>query len=192
MPRYCRELTAEDLKDLGREPRWASAQAARRRLRRLRSGVGLVSDTPAAASAVERRQLTVMFCDLVGSTELPLVLRASHTIKPIRVGIERGLVAADHKIGKFAIDFLLEEVGFELSVPLRRATASELSVPPAVNGVGARLPRKRAGVYPVSGWRRVLRSCCPHLAPCAAAHRPPGDRVQRSPALHEQRAVAAG
>src|SRR6202011_1802625 len=68
---------------------------------------------------------------------------------------------------KFAADSAAEGSGFELSVPLRRATTSELSVPPAVNAVGARLPRKRQ-VYPLSGWRRVLRSCCPHLAPCAA------------------------
>src|ERR1700737_1589597 len=33
--------------------------------------------------------------------------------------------------------------------PLRRATPSELSVPPAVNAVGARLPRKRPGVSAV-------------------------------------------
>src|SRR3984893_2457640 len=68
-------------------------------------------------------------------------------------------------------DWLLEGSGFELSVPLRRATTSELSVPPAVNAVGARLPRKRQSVSAV-GLRRVLRSCCPRLAPCAALFGP--------------------
>jgi class 3 adenylate cyclase len=36
----------------------------------LRSDIGPTPDTPVAASAAERRQLTVMFCDLVGSSEL--------------------------------------------------------------------------------------------------------------------------
>jgi class 3 adenylate cyclase len=63
------ELTAEDLKDLG-----VSLVGHRRKLlaaiAALRSVIGPVPDTSAAASAAERRQLTVMFCDLVGSTEL--------------------------------------------------------------------------------------------------------------------------
>jgi class 3 adenylate cyclase len=63
------ELTAEDLKDLG-----VSLVGHRRKLlaaiAALRSVIAPVPDTPAAASAVERRQLTVMFCDLVGSTAL--------------------------------------------------------------------------------------------------------------------------
>jgi class 3 adenylate cyclase/predicted ATPase len=63
------ELTAEDLKDLG-----VSLVGHRRKLlaaiAALRSDIVPVPDTPAAASAIERRQLTVMFCDLVGSTEL--------------------------------------------------------------------------------------------------------------------------
>jgi class 3 adenylate cyclase len=63
------ELTAEDLKDLG-----VSLVGHRRKLlagiAALRSVIGPVPDPPAAASAVERRQLTVMFCDLVGSTAL--------------------------------------------------------------------------------------------------------------------------
>src|ERR1700736_2045315 len=81
-------------------------------------------------------------------------------------------------------DSAAEGSGFELSVPLRRATTSELSVPPAVNAVGARLPRKRQ-VYPLSGWRRVLRSCCPHLAPCAAWSRSaPAIEFKGAPALH--------
>ena len=63
------ELTAEDLKDLG-----VSLVGHRRKLlaaiAALRSVVSPVPDTPAAAFAVERRQLTMMFCDLVGSTAL--------------------------------------------------------------------------------------------------------------------------
>ena len=63
------ELTADDLKDLG-----VSLVGHRRKLlaaiAALRSDIGPTPDTPVAASAAERRQLTVMFCDLVGSSEL--------------------------------------------------------------------------------------------------------------------------
>jgi len=61
------ELTAEDLKDIG-----VSLVGHRRKLlaaiAALRSDV--VPHTPVPAAPTERRQLTVMFCDLVGSTEL--------------------------------------------------------------------------------------------------------------------------
>src|SRR5207247_5999028 len=68
-------LTAEDLKDLG-----VTLVGHRRRL--LDAIAALRAETPAAAVTAaasgdasaqpeaERRQLTVMFCDLVGSTEL--------------------------------------------------------------------------------------------------------------------------
>src|SRR5467141_768989 len=67
-------LTAEDLKDLG-----VTLVGHRRRL--LDAIAALSAEVPAATvtapprdaprqAAAERRQLTVMFCDLVGSTEL--------------------------------------------------------------------------------------------------------------------------
>jgi len=63
------DLTVDDLKDLG-----VSLVGHRRRLlgaiAALRRDPGLVPETTAPAAAAERRQLTVMFCDLVGSTEL--------------------------------------------------------------------------------------------------------------------------
>ena len=64
------ELTADDLKDLG-----IGLVGHRRKLlaaiATLRSDVDPVIETPAAtAPSAERRQLTVMFCDLVGSTAL--------------------------------------------------------------------------------------------------------------------------
>jgi class 3 adenylate cyclase/predicted ATPase len=57
------ELTAEDLKDLG-----VSLVGHRRKL--LKAIATLPAEHSAAVPAAERRQLTVMFCDLVGSTEL--------------------------------------------------------------------------------------------------------------------------
>jgi len=63
------KLTAEDLKDLG-----VVLGSHRRRLLEaivgLQKDVGPVPETVVAASTAERRQLTVMFCDLVGSTAL--------------------------------------------------------------------------------------------------------------------------
>jgi class 3 adenylate cyclase/predicted ATPase len=63
------KLTAEDLKDLGvvlgnHRRKLLDAIAA------LQSDIGPVLETVVAAPTAERRQLTVMFCDLVGSTTL--------------------------------------------------------------------------------------------------------------------------
>jgi len=70
-----RRLTAEDLRELG-----VASVGHRRRLldaiAALSDGPPAAEPTPAAAAAsaataeAERRQLTIMFCDLVGSTEL--------------------------------------------------------------------------------------------------------------------------
>ena len=63
------ELTADDLKDLG-----VSLVGHRRKLlaaiAALRSDVDAAPVPSAVAQTAERRQLTVMFCDLVGSTAL--------------------------------------------------------------------------------------------------------------------------
>ena len=62
-------LTAEDLKDLG-----VGLVGHRRRLlaaiAQLRADVSAAPETNTTAPSAERRQLTVMFCDLVGSTAL--------------------------------------------------------------------------------------------------------------------------
>ena len=71
---YLRDLTNEDLKDLGIE-----ALGQRKILLRAiaalsaappPAAVGDPAAAPAVGTEAERRQLTVMFCDLVGSTEL--------------------------------------------------------------------------------------------------------------------------
>jgi len=98
-------LTAEDLKDLG-----ITSVGHRRRLLEaiaaLRDGgntaaVALVADVPPIAEA-ERRQLTVMFCDLVGSTQLSArldpedlreVIGAYHRCVATTVGRFAGFVA---------------------------------------------------------------------------------------------------
>jgi class 3 adenylate cyclase/predicted ATPase len=63
------KLTADDLKDIG-----VAAVGHRRKLleaiAELRSDIHPMPETPTASSSAERRQLTVMFCDLVGSTAL--------------------------------------------------------------------------------------------------------------------------
>jgi class 3 adenylate cyclase/predicted ATPase len=66
--RVLRRLTAEDLKDLG-----VNLVGHRRRLIDAIAALGTEEPTAAderAPAAAERRQLTVMFCDLVGSTAL--------------------------------------------------------------------------------------------------------------------------
>jgi class 3 adenylate cyclase len=67
-PRVLRSLSAEDLKDLG-----VTLVGHRRRM--LDAIAALDLEKPASAdeqvpASAERRQLTVMFCDLVGSTAL--------------------------------------------------------------------------------------------------------------------------
>src|ERR1700730_6497874 len=86
---------------------------------------------------------------------------------------------------RFAMDSPVEGSGFELSVPLRRATTSELSVPPAVNAVGARLPRKRPGVSAVGLASRFFD----HVALTSrlarrGAVRAPAIEFKGAPALH--------
>jgi class 3 adenylate cyclase len=69
-PELLPSLTADDLKDLG-----VASVGHRRAILAAIAGlrpepVAAAAPDPAAGSAAERRQLTVTFCDLVGSTAL--------------------------------------------------------------------------------------------------------------------------
>jgi predicted ATPase/class 3 adenylate cyclase len=95
------ELTADDLRDLG-----VSLIGHRRKLlaaiAALRGDIGPIPETAAAVSTAERRQLTVMFCDLVGSTALAarldpedlreVIAAYHHAVARVVAGFE-GLVA---------------------------------------------------------------------------------------------------
>jgi class 3 adenylate cyclase len=68
-PELLPSLTADDLKELG------IASVGHRRellaaIAGLRTAPVVSAPDPAAGAAAERRQLTVMFCDLVGSTAM--------------------------------------------------------------------------------------------------------------------------
>jgi len=90
------ELTAEDLialgiTSVGHRRRLLSAIAA---LRDQPPETAAPASVPAFAEAAERRQLTVMFCDLVGSTALsarldPEVARRRDLDQRARLGIAR-------------------------------------------------------------------------------------------------------
>ena len=105
-------LTAEDLKDLG-----VTLVGHRRRLldaiSELRAEVP-VATVPARAGA-ERRQLTVMFCDLVGSTELSARLDPED-LRDVIAEYHRAIAAAvagfDGFIAKYMGDGVLAYFGY--------------------------------------------------------------------------------
>jgi len=90
------KLTTEDLKDLGvvlggHRRKLLEAIAA------LRSHVDVTPKRAAAAPTAERRPLTVMFCDLIGSTALAARLDP----EDLREVINEYLRAVDNVVGKF-------------------------------------------------------------------------------------------
>jgi SAM domain (Sterile alpha motif) len=101
------ELTADDLRDLG-----VSLVGHRRKLlaaiAALRSEAGPVPETAVAAQAAERRQLTVMFCDLVGSTALSTRLDPED-LREVRSHLEQVLALYD----PISHRSLVHQVGFQ-------------------------------------------------------------------------------
>src|SRR5208283_5838088 len=101
------KLTPDDLKDLG--------VAAVGHRRKLMSAIEALSAAPASADAAERRQLTVMFCDLVGSTALSARLdpedmrQVIHAYQDACSGV---LARYDGFVAKFFGDGILATFGF--------------------------------------------------------------------------------
>ena len=138
-------LTADDLKEIGVVP-----VGHRRRLLDAIAALGAAEATsapaPAAAGGAERRQLTVMFCDLVGSTPLATrfdpedlreIVGAYHRCVADTVGRYAGFVA------KYMGDGVLVYFGYpqthSLPDPARRAGGGDRAVVAAlVAGEGRR------------------------------------------------------
>ena len=110
------ELTAEDLKDLG-----VSLVGHRRKL--LAAIAALQSDVSAPASApaplrtdsAERRQLTVMFCDLVGSTPLSSQLDPEDLLEVIAAyhhAVAKVVAESDGFIARYMGDGVLVYFGY--------------------------------------------------------------------------------
>jgi class 3 adenylate cyclase/tetratricopeptide (TPR) repeat protein len=142
------QLTAEDLKDLG------VGMVGHRRLllnaiADLRTGPAAAPDAsardPAAGSAAERRQLTVMFCDLVGSTALSARLDPEE-LREVIGAYHRCVAAAvrrfDGFVAKYMGDGVLVYFGFPRAHEddAERAVRASLSVVEAVRGIAAADP----------------------------------------------------
>jgi class 3 adenylate cyclase/predicted ATPase len=149
------ELTADDLKDLG-----VNLVGHRRKLlaaiAALHADVGPVPETTARAAAAERRQLTVMFCDLVGSTalssqldpeELREVIGAYHCAVAHVVGSFDGFVA------KYMGDGVLVYFGYPRAHEddPERAVRAGLGTVDAVGGLDVKSAKLQARVGIATG-----------------------------------------
>ena len=160
------ELTADDLKELG-----VAAIGHRRLLLKAiadlaaSAGRAAAEDVPAASPAsapgeAERRQLTVMFCDLVGSTALAAqldpedlreVISAYHRATTDAVGAFGGFVAKymGDGVGDAAMvdaDDLAQILGIEAGGQRRRTdqvAKHDCELPPLGLGCGVRRGRSR-------------------------------------------------
>ncbi len=140
------ELTAEDLKDLG-----VSMVGHRRLLLNaiaaLRTGPAAAPDVsapeaPAAGSAAERRQLTVMFCDLVGSTALSARLDPEE-LREVIGAYHRCVAEAVRRFDGFVAKYMGDGVLVYFGYPraheddAERAVRAGLAVVEAVRGIAA-------------------------------------------------------
>jgi class 3 adenylate cyclase len=142
------QLTAEDLKDLG------VGMIGHRRLllnaiAGLRTELAAAPDVstpgaPAAGSGAERRQLTVMFCDLVGSTALSARLDPEE-LRELIGAYHRGVTAAvrcfDGFVAKYMGDGVLVYFGYPRAHEddAERAVRAGLAVVEAVRGIATGL-----------------------------------------------------
>jgi class 3 adenylate cyclase len=161
------ELTADDLKELG-----VAAIGHRRLLLKaiadLAAGAGhaAVEDVPAASptsatAEAERRQLTVMFCDLVGSTALSVRFDPEELREEIRAyqNTVSGVVARyDGFVAKYMGDGVLAYFGYPRAHEddAERAVRAGLEIAAAVTRLETR-GTERLAVRRVSAKRRLGR-----------------------------------
>ena len=144
-----RRLTAEDLRELG------VASVGHRR--RLLDAIAALSDGPPAAEATpadaasaataeaERRQLTIMFCDLVGSTELAIRLDPED-LHDIIAAYHRRVTEVVTRYGGFVARLMGDGVLAYFGYPLaheddaERAVRSGLAIVEAISALGLGQP----------------------------------------------------
>ena len=145
-----RRLTAEDLRELG-----VASVGHRRRLldaiAALSDGLPAAEATPAAAAAsaataeAERRQLTIMFCDLVGSTELAIRLDPED-LHDIIAAYHRRVTEVVTRYGGFVARLMGDGVLAYFGYPLaheddaERAVRSGLAIVEAIAALGLGQP----------------------------------------------------
>jgi class 3 adenylate cyclase/predicted ATPase len=145
------KLTAEDLQDLG-----VVLGGHRRKLLEaiatLRGDVASIPKTIAAAATAERRQLTVMFCDLVGSTALSARLDPEdlrEVIGAYHAAIAEVIGRFDGFVAKYMGDGVLAYFGYPQAHEddAERAVRAGLAVVAAVRRSKAPVPlRMRVGL----------------------------------------------
>src|SRR5271169_3683915 len=147
-------LTAEDLKDLG-----VTLVGHRRRL--LDAIAALVTEAPALPDApspgpAERRQLTVMFCDLVGSTALSARLDPEDLRKIIGAyqrAVTKVVAGLDGFVAKYMGDGVLVYFGYPQAHEddAERAVRAGLGLIDAVGRLDVKSARLRARVGIATG-----------------------------------------
>ena len=163
------KLTAEDLKDLG-----VVLGSHRRKLlaaiATLKGNAAPAIQRASAARAVERRQLTVMFCDLVGSSELASRLDPED-LREVIAGYQRAvadvIAGFDGFIAKYMGDGVFRDHVRRRShpqyLPARHALSGPAGDPaePAAHRRAAaswNLPRQRRFCLPLDPTSRSSRS----------------------------------
>jgi class 3 adenylate cyclase len=132
-------LTESDLRELGlslgHRKKLLAAVSARLDLQ-MPTGAGLPSRSSGEAADGERRQLTVMFCDLVGSTELAQAMDPELLHEPMR-RYQDAVAAAIVRYGGFVAKFLGDGVLAYFGWPQAYEDQAERSVRAALEAVKA-------------------------------------------------------
>jgi class 3 adenylate cyclase len=139
------DLSDEDLKELG------IPFGHRKKMLRAIAGLKSVAPKAAAAAPGERRQLTVMFCDLVSSTELSARLDPedlTSVIAAYRAACTRIISTYDGHVAQFLGDGLLVYFGF----PQAHENDAERAIRAGLEIVAA-IPRIKTGIREPLGVR---------------------------------------